>query len=126
VIDHVCIEVSSKERCREIFEEVLGLECAYSFIIDEEFMIRMFGLKTACEAAVYSAGDTKIEVFIRPEMKKAGRKTSHLCLILLDRERVLKAAEEKGLVVLHHPRAGRPLCYIRDQDENLYEIKELG
>ncbi|MDP8213558.1 MAG: VOC family protein [Candidatus Euphemobacter frigidus] len=125
MIDHVCIEVSSKERCREVFEEVLGLKLAYSFKIDKEFMERMFEIHGSCEAVVYQAGDSKIEVFIRPEMEKAGRKTSHLCLLLPDRERVLKAAEEKGLVVLHHPRDGRPLCYIRDHDENLYEIKGL-
>jgi len=123
MIDHVCIEVSSKERCREVFEEVLGLIQAYSFRIEKDVMERMFAIPNSCEAVVYQAGDTKIEVFIRPEMEKTGGRSSHLCLLSQDRQRVLKLAEEKGLVVLHHPRDGRPLYYIRDHDGNLYEIK---
>ena len=125
MIDHVCIEISSKERCREVFEGVLGLKLAYSFQIDKDFMERMFEIPNSCKAVVYKAGDTKIEIFIRPEMEKSGGRSSHLCLLSQDRQRVLKLAEEKGLVVLHHPRAGRPLYYIRDHDGNLYEIKEL-
>ena len=124
MIDHVCIEVSSKERCRKVFEEVLGLNPVYSFRIEKDFMERMFETHNSCEAVVYQAGDAKIEVFILPEMEKNGRRTSHLCLLLPDRQRVLEAAEEKGLAVLHHPRDGRPLYYIRDHDGNLYEIKE--
>jgi len=89
-------------------------------------MERMFKISKSCEAVVYQAGDTKIEVFIRPEMEKSGGRTSHLCLLMLDRPSVIEAAEEKGLVVLHHPRDGRPLYYIRDHDGNLYEIKESG
>ena len=126
MIDHICIEVSSKKNCRVIFEEVLGLKPAYSFEIEKEFMARMFDVHNPCEAVVYQAGDTKIEVFIRPEMEKLGKRTTHLCLIMPDRERVLKSAEESGLTILHHPREGRPLYYIRDHDGNLYEIKELG
>ncbi len=126
MIDHICIEVSSAERCREIFEDVLSLTRAYSFEIDVEFMSRMFGLNTACEAVVYSAGDIKIEVFIRPAMEKTGGRISHLCMLLPNREKVLKSAHEKGFDVLHHPRDGRPLYYIRDHDGNLYEIKESG
>ncbi len=124
MIDHICIEVSSEERCREIFEGVLGLSVAYSFRIDEEFMGRMFGLKAECESVVYQAGDTKIEVFIRPEMGRPVPGTAHLCLSVPDRGRVLQSAEAKGLDVLHHPRNGRPLYYIRDRDGNLYEIKQ--
>ena len=126
MIDHACVEVSSKERCREVFEEVLGLKPAYSFQVEKDFMERMFGIYSSCEAVVYRVGDAKIEVFIRPEMEKPGRITSHLCLLLPDRERILKSAEERGLSILHHPRDGRPLYYIRDHDGNLYEIKELG
>jgi len=124
MIDHVCIEVSSKERCREVFEEVLGLKPAYSFMIEKDFMERMFAIPNSCEAVVYLDGNTKIEVFIRPEMEKTGGRTSHLCLLLPDRQRILKSSEEKGLAVLHHPRDGRPLYYIRDHDGNIYEIKE--
>ena len=124
MIDHVCIEVSSKKNCREVFEAVLDLKPAYSFQIEKEFMERMFEVHNSCEAVVYKAGDTKIEVFIRPEMEKPGRRTSHLCLLMPDRKRVLKSAEERGLTLLHHPRDGRPLYYIRDNDGNLYEIKE--
>jgi catechol 2,3-dioxygenase-like lactoylglutathione lyase family enzyme len=126
MIDHVCIEVSSEERCREVFEEVLGLRPAYSFLIEKDFMERMFEAHNSCEAVVYQAGDTKIEVFIRPEMEEIGRRTSHLCLLLPDREKVLKSAGDRGLTILHHPRDGRPLYYIRDHDGNLYEIKESG
>jgi len=84
MIDHVCIEVSSEERSREIFEEILGLDRAYSFLIDEGFMTRMFGLENACEAVVYQAGETKIEVFIRPEMRGSDSQTSHLCITVPD------------------------------------------
>lgn len=126
MIDHVCIEVSSKERCREVFKEVLGLKPAYSFGIEKDFMERMFEIHNSCEAVVYQAGDTKIEVFIRPEMAKSSSDTAHLCLLVPDREGVLKSAEEKGMTILHHPRDGRPLYYIRDHDGNLYEIKESG
>ena len=125
MIDHVCIEVSSEERSQEIFEEILGLDRAYSFLIDEGFMTRMFGLENACEAVVYQAGKTKIEVFIRPKMGGSDSRTSHLCITVPDREKVLKACREKGVAILLHPRDGRPLYYIRDHDGNLYEIKEL-
>jgi catechol 2,3-dioxygenase-like lactoylglutathione lyase family enzyme len=123
MIEHVCLEVSSRERAREIFEEVLGLEPAYSFSIGNELMERIFGVG-GCEAVVYRLGESKLEVFIRPEMEPAAGKTGHLCLLLPDRPGALKAAAERGLKVLHHPRDGRPLYYIRDRDGNIFEIKE--
>lgn len=125
MIDHICIDMSSQANCREVFEEVLGLSAAYSFWIDGEFMDRMFGVKAGCAAAVYRAGDMKIEVFIRPELERPVSRTAHLCLAVPDRKKVLESARARGLAVLHHPRAGRPLYYIRDRDGNYFEIKEI-
>jgi len=87
MIDHVCIEVSSKERCREVFEEVLGLKPAYSFMIEKDFMERMFAIPNSCEAVVYLDGNTKIEVFIRPEMEKTGGEhLTYVCSCRIDKE----------------------------------------
>jgi len=115
MIDHICIEVSSKKRCREVFEEVLGLKPAYSFQIEQDFMERMFKISKSCEAVVYQAGDTKIEVFIRPEMEKSGGRTSHLCLLMLDRsgggERTGRSApsQRRTPSLLHQGSRWKPL-----------------
>lgn len=97
-LDHICIAVSNTEEALRYYRGVLGLEIAFSEILEAE------GIK----ATFLRAGDTLIELAepltedgaIARFIQRRGEGIQHVCLEVADLETALRTMAERGAPLL--------------------------
>jgi catechol 2,3-dioxygenase-like lactoylglutathione lyase family enzyme len=73
---------------------------------------------------LYGNEDFSVEVIVSDPLPVQERTFLHLCLEVGDRDRFIERCREMGLEIKLIPRGEALLCFIKDFDGNLYEIKE--
>lgn len=122
---HCAVAVSSAERGKAIFGELLGLPVTRTFSIGRELVEALFHRRGETEITVYDAGQTLIEVFVDAEMKTRSNLYDHLCFQVSNLASLLDRAVGMGLTVRRFHTGVKEIVFVRDLDGNLYELKEV-
>lgn len=119
---HSCISVRSIENATLIFEKILALKLLYTFEIEASVLKTLFRIDAPAHARVYDTGNSKLEIFVIPDMPSPGP-LQHICLGVADREAVAEKFIEAGLEVRRYRRSDGSVVFGVDRDGNLFELK---
>lgn len=125
-LSHTSAVCSSQENADRFYEGILGLAKTKEFSIDKDLTKKIFDIECDCQIIVYSNENLAVEVFI-PDMKLQKKKPAfdHLCLEVEDREKFLRLCAAEGVTVKRIPKGDKELYFIKDYDNNLFEIKDI-
>jgi catechol 2,3-dioxygenase-like lactoylglutathione lyase family enzyme len=123
-LNHTSVVCCSEERAERFYGEILGLERVKDFVIDKDLTRAIFDREGECRIIGYGSEAFTIEVFIPSPMPEAARRPFvHICLEADDPEGLLATCEKEGLEVRRVPRGAKEVCFVKDPDGNLFEIK---
>ncbi len=84
----------------------------------------IFNIDSQLRMINYRGESVHFEIFIRADSINYARQIEHVCLEVDDRKDFLKKCHDLKFEVSQIPKGGRTLTFIRDDDGNLFEIKQ--
>ena len=126
-IDHIAVTSNSEEESDKFFVDLLGLKKSRSFVVSKDKMEQFFGVSKEQDVIRYESHSMSVEVFVTNDDSKARDIFTHSCLLVDKRDDLVKKAKAMSFPVIKVPRADSNSYYlfIKDNWENLYEVKEL-
>lgn len=107
-----------------MFESLLQMPLLYEFEIDDRTLETLFDRKIPAHVRVYDAQECRIEVFIVEKPPVQNGSLNHLCFTVRNRHNIIDGARHLGFEIRQVARSTGDVIFIRDNDGNLYEIKE--
>ena len=123
-LNHVALVCRSQENADRFFEGILGLKKIKSSDLPKELAARIFGHTVECQLLRYEGENFAFEVIVQDKIQTKNNPFGHLALDVADREEFIQRCRSAGLKVNVVPRGDARLCFMEDNDGNLYEIKE--
>ena len=124
-IGHVALVSSSEEKANRFYKGALGLRDLRSTTIPASLSKSLFGIDQEFKIIDFGNEEMKFEVFIAHNVGKVPLKQlDHVCLEVDDREVLVKKWSEMGFEVLRVPKGDSLVLFLKDEDRNLFEIKE--
>jgi catechol 2,3-dioxygenase-like lactoylglutathione lyase family enzyme len=123
-LNHTSVVCSSEERAERFYGRILGLKRVKDSVIDKDLTRAIFDRESECRIIAYGSEELTIEVFIPSRLPETVRPPFvHICLEAEDPEGLLASCEEEGCEVRRVPKGEKEVCFVRDPDGNLFEIK---
>lgn len=126
-IEHIAVASNSEEESDKFFVDLLGLKKSRSFIVSKDKMEQFFGVSKEQDVIRYENANISVEVFVTKDNSKARDIFTHSCLLVNNRDELVNKAKTMNFPVIKVPRTDSNSYYlfIKDNWENLYEIKEI-
>ena len=126
-VEHIAIASNSEEDSDKFFVTLLGLKKSRSFIVSADKMEQFFGVSKEQNVIRYDNANISVEVFITDDDSKARDLFTHSCLLVDNRDELVRRAREMKFQVIQVPRTDSDSYYlfIKDNFQNIYEIKEI-
>lgn len=122
-MNHVALAATSQDNADRFYEGVLKLKKIKASRLTKDLAVQIFGFELECPFVQYGNDQIMFEIFITDTMRTASAKVHHVCLQVEDREAFIAECRSAGLEVHLIPRGDWRLCFVRDLDGNLFEIK---
>jgi catechol 2,3-dioxygenase-like lactoylglutathione lyase family enzyme len=125
-IEHLAVAANNEEESDEFFIRLLELEKVRVFNVSSNLMSKFFGINDEHKVIRYSNLEVNFEVFITKGKSRAMDVFTHSCLIIENRDKLVKNAKKLQYQVMKVPREGDEKNYylfLKDKYGNLYEIK---
>ena len=125
-IEHIALTSNSEEDSDKFFMNLLGLKKSRSFTVSTDKMEQFFGVSKEQNVIRYENANISVEVFITDDDSKAKDTFTHSCLLVDNRDELVRRAGEMQFQVIQVPRTDSDSYYlfIKDNFHNIYEIKE--
>lgn len=120
---HAAITFSTEEYAQRIMGDLFGFTVIKAFDVGAELCQALFAFERGARLIQYDAGDAAIEVFIDPDRPSPRGRFDHLCFEVDEMDAFLDRAVSMGLEVRRFFTGAKDVVFIRDEDDNLYEIK---
>lgn len=121
-INHIALNIYSKEELNDFYKEILGFQMEYKFDLNIEMAIKIFDIEEQPEVYLYSRDGIKLELFHYKEKTIQG--FGHICLELDNREEVAQKAKSLSYETIRIYRNDRPdILFIKDKAGNIIELK---
>ncbi len=124
-IDHIAVTSNSEKESDKFFCDLLELKRIKTFTVSEELSQKFFGVKKSHKVVRYQNESFGAEVFINEKESKAKDVFTHICIIIQNRDQLIKRAMEFGFETIKVPRNDSDSYYLflKDSFGNRYEIK---
>lgn len=122
ILNHIAIPVSFPDDIRHFYSGVFGFGEEYSFNIDENTAMAVFGVSHPINVVVVEKHGLRIELYLTGESLNRG--ISHICLNTSDIDDMCLKAEKAGYPVVRISRPASALAFITDKSGNRFEIKQ--
>ena len=125
-IEHIALTSNSEEDSDKFFMNLLGLKKSRSFTVSTDKMEQFFGVSKEQNVIRYDNANISVEIFITDDDSKAKDTFTHSCLLVDNRDELVRRAGEMQFQVIQVPRTDSDSYYlfIKDNFHNIYEIKE--
>jgi catechol 2,3-dioxygenase-like lactoylglutathione lyase family enzyme len=122
-LNHVALVARSQENADRFYEGILKLTKIKTSMLTSDLAMKIFGLNVECPLILYGNDAFAIEVFVTDRILPNSSPVVHICLQVEDREAFIIDCQSAGVEILLIPRGDAALCFVRDFDGNLFEIK---
>ena len=124
-ISHIALVSGSEEKANRFYKGALGLKELRSTVIPAGLSKSLFGIDHEFKVIDFGNEEMKFEVFIGENEKEVpSQRLDHVCLEVENRAALLKRWREMGFEVLQVPKGDSLVIFLKDEDHNLFEIKE--
>jgi catechol 2,3-dioxygenase-like lactoylglutathione lyase family enzyme len=120
---HVALVSSSETNADKFYEGILKLRKIKTSILKSDLALSIFEIDAECPLILYGNEDFSIEVFVTDRVPYKKTPFTHLCLEVEDREQFLTSCRSIGLEVNIVDKGDTQICFVKDLDGNLFEIK---
>ena len=125
-LHHIGLCCRTVESADRFYGEVLGLEFLGTKSVPAELSRALFGIDRELPIRNYSNGRLYVEIFLIEDADPASAPPpAHICLETDDLTRLLERCRDFGVPVIRAPKGDSWVTFIRDDDGNLFEVKEL-
>ena len=125
-LHHIGLCSRTTERAERFYSEVLGLEFLGTKSVPAELSRALFGIDRELPIRNYSNGRLYVEIFLIEDADPASAPPpAHICLETDDLTRLLERCRDFGVPVIRAPKGDSWVTFIRDDDGNLFEVKEV-
>ena len=121
---HVALVYGSERNADLFLVDVLGLAKSEPRTLSRDLARAIFDLDRELPMINYTSDSLQVEVFIDPAHRGRTERIEHVCLEVEDFATFLERCGRAGIAVRRIPKAGRFVIFVRDGDNNLFEIKE--
>lgn len=121
---HVALVYGSEEKADRFLAGVLGLKKSEPKTLSRELALAVFGLDRELGMINYTNESLQVEVFIDSGHTGKSRPVEHVCFEVDDLSGFLERCGREAIAVSRIPRGDYFLTFVRDEDNNLFEIKE--
>ena len=122
-LHHAAVAARTEENADTFFQGLLGLGRIKASTLQADLASRIFGIDCECGLLLYGNEDFAVEVIVTDPLPEQKETFTHLCLEVEEREKFIERCRSAGLEIRLVPKGESLLCFIRDLDGNLYEIK---
>jgi catechol 2,3-dioxygenase-like lactoylglutathione lyase family enzyme len=123
-LNHVALVCSSEEKSDRFYKDVLDLEKLQSKVISSDLSKKIFNLDNEYRVIDYGDENIRFEIFISERSDFAEKRVSHVCLNIKGMSLFLQRCAENQVDIIKIPKGDNILVFIKDYDENMFEIKE--
>ena len=121
---HVALCCKSEENSDRFFQGILNLEKLKVKLLPAELSKQLFHREEEIRLINYGNEHLTFEIFISDQNDYPAHQLSHTCIEVENRSDFLERCEVAGLEVRKALKNGSTIVFIRDFDENLFEVKE--
>jgi catechol 2,3-dioxygenase-like lactoylglutathione lyase family enzyme len=123
-LHHIALVNTSEEKSDRFYHGLLGLDKKQSRLVPTEQMQKIFGIDQQAKLIYYGNDQGLLfEIFVIGFQETVP--VSHCCLMVADRTAFLQTGRHLGVAINQIPKPdGGSLVFVRDWDNNLFEIKE--
>jgi catechol 2,3-dioxygenase-like lactoylglutathione lyase family enzyme len=123
VMNHVAVECFDQDSADVFFITILGMQKRKSTVLPKELSLKIFRINTPVSFLSYENTKTRVEVFLRKSKRQPNY--THLGIQVEDKDGFIARCAQHGLKPFFVEKDGNQLLFVRDNSENLYEIKYL-
>jgi len=124
LFNHVALVCRSEAECDRFYQDILGLEKLSSKVLSAEMSKKIFDLEQEYPLLYYGNEQMKFEIFLSAQSDLKDKHIGHTCLEIKERNAVFEQCESAGFEVIKIPRDSSDLLFVKDHDNNLFELKE--
>ena len=122
-LHHVALVAGSQENADRFYEGLLKLTKIKTSMLKSDLAMEIFGWDLECPLVLYGDEGFAIEVFVTDRISPNSSRVAHICLQVEDRQAFVAECRAAGTEILIIPRGESQLCFVKDFDGNLFEIK---
>ena len=124
-LEHVALASNSEIESDKFFIELLGCEKTRSFTVSNDLMEQFFEVSKEQPVVRYEKDSVSFEVFITQDNSMARDTFTHACIVVENRDELLKKANSMNLKTIKVPRKNSDSYYlfIKDFWGNMWEVK---
>ena len=123
-LKHVALVCSSEKRCDKFYKNLLGLKKTGKKNIPSTLSKQIFNIDSEYKIINYANNAVHFEIFISSAKNQMEKKIDHVCLEVGDAKTFLDRCRSSGITINQIEKDDKSLIFIRDDDGNLFEIKE--
>ena len=121
---HVALICRSEEKADWFYQRLLGLKKLERKTLSAELSQILFNINDPLTVLHYVSDALHFEIFILDGHGAPISPIAHVCLEVSDLDAFLKQCKTMNIPLLRAPKGNDWITFIRDDDGNLFEIKE--
>ncbi len=122
---HTALVCSQEENADRFYRQLLGLEKATAKVLPQSLAKAIFNIDAELNIINYTGAGIHFEIFIAQGQTPDNEKIAHTGIEVDDRRLFLDACRNLGIWVNQVEKGEKVLLFVRDFDDNLFEVKTL-
>ncbi|MEA1898252.1 MAG: VOC family protein [Bacteroidota bacterium] len=120
---HIALSVSDYKEIEKFYTNVLGMKQIKNFVLKKGLAANIFGINEEITVFLLQKDKVVFEIFITTENRKQA--FDHVCISIKNREEFINKVLLNGYRVIRIEREIFDLIFVKDKDENIFEIKGM-
>ncbi|MCK4466077.1 MAG: VOC family protein [Bacteroidales bacterium] len=121
-LEHIALSISDSEEIKKFYHDILGMNQLRTFNLSKVLANDIFGIDKEPSVYLLQKDELLVEIFVTTKQYKQGFK--HICILIKNREELIKKAAQNSYKCIHIKRKKSDLIFIKDKSGNIFEIKE--
>ncbi|MCK4664260.1 MAG: VOC family protein [Bacteroidales bacterium] len=121
-LEHIALSIFDPQDIEKFYCDIFGMNQVRSFNLSKVLAKNIFGIDNETSVFLLQKDELILEIFVTQE--KNTHSFNHICISIIDREKLVKKAEQNGYECIRIERDTSDLIFIKDKHENIFEIKE--
>ena len=125
-LKHIAVVSSTEENADRFYKDVLGLKKINEKLLPAALSNQLFKVNSELKIVNYANDNVHFEIFISDTQRGQTDRIDHVCLAVDNLEALLETCRKMGVEIVQVPKGDAMITFIKDDDGNLFEIKNVS